>query len=498
MEKETRFNWSHISPMCMARMLLRNCWMILASGVCFALAISLLLTWTYKPQYNASMTYAITSQSSAMGSGGSMTATKEVASMLSEMLTTQMVYEGIRGTDPRLANYNGTITAKQIGGSNFISVSATADTPERAFLALTTLQMVFPNVASYVSSNCVLTVMRQPQVSSVPINPNDVSKTSMLAGVAGAALMVALLCYLDVRKGTIQTRTGARQMLDAPVLATLNRERKNRTVKAVLKRSTKHVQIFSPTISFAYADQINAICSQMEHESASHGRKIYMITGVGESEGKSTVAGNIAAGLALKGHNVILLDCDLRKPSQIHFFDEEYRSELPLNKLLAEPFSYVNLEKCLYRSEKLGLSMLFPVKSDARSAELLSGETMKQLLNSLGDYDFVIVDTPPMGMFPDAEIIADQVDASMLVVRQDYVPACAVNDSTDVLKKYKGQFLGVILNDMMVPPHHKYGYNKYGYGKYGYGKYGYGDETESHGKHHHSSHHDSHGKGGEA
>lgn len=495
MEKETRFNWSHISPLCMIRMLLRNCWMVIASGVCFALAISLLMTWTYKPQYKASMTYAIISQSSAMGSGGSMTATKEVASMLSEMLTTQMVYEGIRGADPRLANYDGTITATQIGESNFITVSATANTPERAFLALSTLQAVFPNVASFVSSNCVLTVMRQASVSSAPTNPQNISKMSMLAGVAGAALMVALMCYLEIRKGTVQTRTGARQMLDAPILASLNREQKNRTIKTKLKRATKHIQIFSPTISFQYADQVNAVCSQMEHESASHGRKSYMITGVGESEGKSTVAGNIAAGLALKGHKVVLLDCDLRKPSQIHFFENEYESELPLNKLLAEPFSFVNLEKCLYQSEKLGLSMLFPVKSDARSAELLSGDTMKQLLKNLRDFDFVIVDTPPMGMFPDAEIIADCVDATMLVVRQDYVPACDINDSVDVLKKYKGHFLGVILNDMMVAPRALYG--KYGYGKYGYGKYGYGDSSESE---HHSGHrhHDSAGKGGKA
>jgi len=503
MENENRFNWSHISPYCLLRMLIRNCWMIIASGICLALAVSLLLTWTYKPQYRANMTYAITSQSSALGSGGSMTATREVASMLSEMLTTQMIYEGIRGADPRLATFNGEITATQIGESNFINVSAVADTPERAFLVLTTLQTVFPNVANYVSNNCVLTVMRNPIVSPAPINPTNASRMIPLAGVAGAVLMAVLLCYMNIRKGTVQTRTGARQMLDAPILASLNREKKNRTLKTKFKRSTKHVQIFSPTISFLYADQVNAVCSQMEHESASHGRKIYMITGVGESEGKSTVAGNVAAGLALKGHKVVLLDCDLRKPSQCHFFDDEYQSELPLNKLLAEPFSMTNLEKCLYRSEKLGLYMLFPLKSDARSSELLSGSTMKQLLGSLLDFDFVIVDTPPMGMFPDAEIIADCVDASMLVVRQDYVPACDVNDSIDVLKKYKAAFLGVILNDMMVSRHRMYGYSKYGYGKYGYGKYGYGDSNEAESKHsghrhHHSSNHDSNGKGGTA
>ena len=498
MEKESKFTMSRVSPQCIIRMLLHNCWMIVAAAICFYLAISLLLTWTYKPQYSANMTYAVTSQDSALGSGGSMTATKEVASMLSEMMTTQVIYEGIRGTDPRLISFNGSISASQIGNSNFIRVSVTADTPEQAFLALTTLTDVFPNVANFVSSNSVMTIMRNPTVSSYPTNPNNAASTAKLAAIAGAGLMAALLCYLHIQRGTVQTRTGAREMLDAPILASLNRERKNRTVKTALKRSTKHVQIFSPTISFLYADQVNAVCSHMEHENASHGRKIYMVTGVGESEGKSTVAGNVAAGLAMKGHRVVLLDCDLRKPSQIHFFEDEYQSELPLNKLLAEPFSRANLEKCLYHSEKLDLSMLFPIKSDARSAELLSGETMKQLLQALDGYDFVIVDTPPMGMFPDAEIIADLVDASMLVVRQDYVPACDINDNIDVLRKYKGHFLGVILNDMLVPRNRIYGYSKYGYGKYGYGG---SAETETHSEHHHHHHtstHDSDGKGGMA
>lgn len=506
MEKETRFNWSQISPACMVRILVRNCWMIVASGLCCALAISLLMTWTYKPQYRATMTYAVTQQSSKASSGASLTATQEVASTLSEMLTTSVVYEGVRGMDPRLANFDGTITATQTGDINFIDITATADTPERAFLALTTLQIVFPNVADYVSNNVVLTVISNPTVSPAPVNPNNINKMALLAGMAGAVLMGVLICFLRIRKGTIQTRTGARQMLDAHIIASLNREKKNRTLKAKLKRTNRHVQVFAPTISFAYADQINAVCSQLEHESASHGRKTYMITGVGESEGKSTVAGNIAAGLALKGHKVVLLDCDLRKPSQIHFFDDEYKSELPLNKLLSEPFSLINLEKCLYHSEKTGLHMLFAVKSDARSAELLSGETMKQLLQALQDFDFIIIDTPPMGMFPDAEIIADQVDASMLVVRQDYVPACDINDSADTLKKNKSQFMGVILNDMLVS-RRLFGYGKYGYGKYGYGKYGYGygygdaesQDKQKHDHHHrHSSSHDTDGKGGMA
>ena len=131
--------------------------------------------------------------------------------------------------------------------------------------------------------------------------------------------------------------------------------------------------------------------------------------------------------------------------------------------------------------EQLGVYMLFPIKADGRSSELLSGDTMVALIQQLRVFDYVIIDTPPMGMFPDAEILADRVDASMLVVRQDYTAACDINDAIDTLRQYKAAFLGCILNDMLVSPRGKYGY---GGGRYGYGsKYSYSGHSRHSGKH---------------
>ena len=94
-----------------------------------------------------------------------------------------------------------------------------------------------------------------------------------------------------------------------------------------------------------------------------------------------------------------------------------------------------------------------------------------------------------MGLFPDAEALAESVDASLLVVRQDYTSSYDINDAIDTLKNSSSKFLGCVLNDMSERVHsygYGYGYGKYGYAKYGYGKYGYGErrKTDKHGSLH--------------
>ena len=476
-QKARVFHLTHLSTVCVARMLLRNLWVIAATALSFSLAVNLCITWLHVPEYQANMTYAVNSRTSSYTSAGNLTSTREVASVLTELLSTDVMTDAIRNYDSRLKGFDGTLTAKQVGESNFIVVTATASTPESAFLALRALTVVFPDVADFISSRNVLVLMRNPAVSAAATNQMNVQRLSRMAGLAGAAVMAALLCFITVKSETIQTRTGARELLDAPIIASICHERKNRTLKTAIRRSHRQVHVYAPTTSFTYTEQISTVCTHLEHEANANGRKVFMVTGVGENEGKSTVAANVAASLALKGHKVVLVDCDLRKPAMNKFFDKVYTSPLPLNKMLAMPYSPDHVRQSLVLNEQLNLYMLFPVASDFRSAELLSGPAMAPLLQQLKIFDFVIVDTPPMGMFPDAEILADLVDASLLVVRQDYTAACDINDAVDSLNDCKSCFLGCVLNDMRTSSYSLYGYGtKHGYGsKYGYGsRYVYG------------------------
>lgn len=469
--EQKTLQFSDISPVCLLRMLLRHLWMVVAAILIFAMSASLYATWFRTPVYRATMTYAVTSRKTSYTSTNNLAASREVAAVLSELLESDVIIENIRDYSTELADFSGTIRATQVNETNLITVTSEAVSPEGAFRALDALADLFPEISAYISKNSIVQVIRNPSVSSSSVNQVNVRKMMMNAGMAGGLLMIVLLCWTAIRRETVQTSAGARHLLDAPIIATVCHERKNRTLKTWIKRANKGLQVFAPTTSFAYAEQINAICTQLEHENASKGKKIFMVTGVGENEGKSTIAGNVAAMLALKGKNVALVDGDLRKPAMNRFFDGAYKASLPLNRMLAKPFSLDDLRDCMVRHDRLGLYMLFPAGPDSRSTELLTGPTMTTLLKQLRVFDYAIVDTPPMGFFVDAEVLADLVDSTLLVVRQDYTAACDINDAVDALRSSKSSFLGCVLNDMTVSGSGNYGYGSgYGYGQGNDGK----------------------------
>lgn len=455
-----------LSPSCLLRFLLRHLWMLVSAAMIFGMATSLYLDVVRQPVYRATMTYAVTSRETSYGSNRNMTASAEVAAVMTELLETNVILNSIRSYGPELASFSGTIQAAQVGESNLITVTSDASNPESAFRSLSALVDVFPELSQYISQKSLVQVIQNPSVSGTPVNQVSESRTITMGAVAGVVIMAAILLVISATRGTIQTRSGARHLLDANVLAVVGHERKNRTLKTWLQRAGKGLQVFAPGTSFRYAEQINAIASRLEHEQIVNGHKIFLVTGVGENEGKSTIAGNVAAMLAMKGKRVALLDGDMRKPALNRFFDMAYTSDLPLNKLLARPYSDKNFDKCVQRHPKLGLYMLFCSNPERSSGRLTGSDTLAATLNRLREFDFVIVDTPPMGFFTDTETLADQVDASLLVVRRDYTSAWDINDAVDSLKNSSSSFLGCVLNDMSTATTEGHGY---GYG-YGYGE----------------------------
>lgn len=210
------------------------------------------------------------------------------------------------------------------------------------------------------------------------------------------------------------------------------------------------------------------------------GSKVIAVSSSAQSEGKSITAANLALSFAQAGQRVILIDCDLRKPKVARLLDISAENGL-VNVLMD-----VNLlEKSICPYEDTTLDVLLCGAIPPNPSELLGSVRMKELIMFLREqYDYVVLDTPPINVVTDAVVLRSVVDGYLFVVRANQSERGEILHALDQLDYAQAKVLGFVLNGVALEStsygyskkrYRRYGYGrykKYGYGKYGYGKYG--------------------------
>ncbi|MBQ8768478.1 MAG: polysaccharide biosynthesis tyrosine autokinase [Oscillospiraceae bacterium] len=197
-------------------------------------------------------------------------------------------------------------------------------------------------------------------------------------------------------------------------------------------------------------------------------KKVIAITSCTPNEGKSTVSLNLALSLAEAKKRVILIDADLRNSTLLG------KLYLSGNKdgLAYYLSGMTGYDELICTTDHENLDMILTGGFPPNPAELLSESCFKTLLEKLREeYDYVIVDTPPIGNVIDSAIIAESCDGLVMVIESNAISYHFAQRVKEQLEKTSCPILGVILNK--VDPEAQ-GYGKYGhYGKYGrYGHYG--------------------------
>lgn len=140
------------------------------------------------------------------------------------------------------------------------------------------------------------------------------------------------------------------------------------------------------------------------------------------------------------------MDADLRKPAVVKVFDKQ--SSFNGKEFGEYLLGRETLEDTLFYDKATGLYMLLGTKNYDASPEMLSSEAMKQVLKmARSELDYVIIDTEPMLLTSDAETLAEYVDASLLVIREDVIRTRDLNDLINILNRSGSELLGCIYND---------------------------------------------------
>lgn len=189
------------------------------------------------------------------------------------------------------------------------------------------------------------------------------------------------------------------------------------------------------------AESYRTLRTNIQYSSFDKEYKVIMVTSSEPGEGKSTTAGNLALCLAQGDKKVILVDCDLRKPSLHKKF--KVSNIIGLSDVI---IGKEELVTAIHRYNK-NLVILTSGKIPPNPSEMLSSKTMTVLLEELkNNFDYIILDTPPVQAVTDSQILSTKADGTIIVVKAERTKKDSVENSINLLKKVNANIIGTVLN----------------------------------------------------
>jgi capsular exopolysaccharide synthesis family protein len=338
-------------------------------------------------------------------------------------------------------------------GVSYDSQKRELDAAQQVLNSLMSREKETDVTAEIKSSN--IRVVDEATVPKGPIRPRRM-RDILMGILLGAFLSLGAVFFVEYLDNTLKTPDDVRNHLGAPLLGVIPELKgtdETERVVATAKGDGPFVEGYRV---------VRTALSYCWPESGSH---ILLVTSTSPGEGKTVTAVNVAMTLASGGSRVLLIDADLRKP-QTHVLTRMRRTPGLSDVIVGKAKPSEAIQRTVPGTR---LSYLPSGTTVPSPADLLSNRTMSGLLDGLRKfYDWIVIDSPPVGAVAEPLILAPLVDGVIVVAGAEMVPRKAVIHSLERIGETGARILGVVLNRAQIEKHSYY-YSHY-YGHY-YGSY---------------------------
>ena len=446
-------------------LILRKYWALVVVTTVLGIAAGLGLSWLATPEYQSKTQLYVSVRSDGgntgdlvQGANYSRQIVNSYVSVVSSSAVLDPVVEelGLDMTGSQLADH---ITAASPSDSALIDITASSSSAEESAEIAEAVGESFKNVVQTQlepevngASPISLTTTQNALVPKSPVSPNLLVNIALglLIGLAVGYGAAILRTVLDRR---IYTSEDLAQITAKPVLGEIIDDPeadKNRIILSTKPQSPR-------------AESFRSLRTNLQFLNVGSKKRVFVVTSSKPSEGKTTTTLNLAAAISQTGSSVVVVEGDLRLPTFAKYLDIEGGAGLT-DVLIGR----AELSDVLQRWGRNPFYVLPAGRTPPNPSELLGSDEMEQTLETLQDqFDYVIVDAPPVLAVTDAVVLEKLSTGLLMVVATGFTTKQELEHSLQVLETAAANVLGLVAT--RTPPKKE--------GRYSYGQYGYGART---------------------
>lgn len=428
------------------------------------------------PQYEASAMFYINNSDISVG-GASLSLTASDISASRGLVDTYIVILNTRetmnhvidyaGVDLSYSQIRGMISAEAVEETEVFRVTVESPNPNEAEIIANAIAYILPKRISSIVEGTSAKVVDAAVLPTSPSSPSY-TRNTMLGFALGLLMSVGVIVLREIIDITIRSDEDVKQVCSHPILAEVpdmsapskggsyyyygesgkkGTKKKGSAYGAAAKQPEKQREIIGPDISFAASEAYKLLRTKLQFSFADDNDcHVIALSSAMSGEGKSLTAVNLAYTLSQLDKKVILIDCDMRRPTLAEKL--KIRKKPGLSSYLTGQSHLKDLiQGCNLKNNEWAFHVITAGQNPPNPVELLSSARMRRAVDKLREeYDYVILDMPPVGEVSDAMAVAKITDGILLIVRQNYCDRIMLKEAVRQFEFIHAKILGTVFN----------------------------------------------------
>ncbi len=471
---KTKGDFAEVNLKRLVDALLRKAWAVILAAI---LGASIVLSITYflvTPKYESSAMFYVNNNSISVGEAtlsidsSDITASKSLVNTYIVILNTRETLNDVidyAGVNRRYSEVEDMIHAEAVDDTEVFRVVVTTESPEEANTIANAIAYILPKRISSIVEGTSAKVVESSVVAASPSSPSYTTNT-LIGFLLGLILSVGIIVMQEMLDITIRKDEDLTQVCKHPVLASVpdmnapskgngayygygakRSKKKKRGTYATAKNSNHSPAIMGGKLSFVASEAYKLLRTKLQFSfSDENDCHVIGISSALSGEGKSLTAINLAFSLSQLDKKVLLIDCDMRRPTLAEKLGILKTPGLS-NYLTRQCRLEDMVQMCGLKGSEQAFQVITAGQNPPNPIELLSSERMKKGLEEVRKvYDYVILDLPPVGEVSDAMAVAKETDGILLVVRQNYCDRLSLSEAVRQFDFIHSKILGVVFN----------------------------------------------------